>query len=131
MHIVLNDYPMKNVEDPMEIISIIFSSISDLNYWSCEALEELYIGVFAMVARYCKEKAKTCFGTKKTKYARFANKDRNRFLPKSRGKMLSLIYEQILSSENLGRCHGFGFSNKSGDNMRGNAEMTRLTLEKK
>lgn len=112
-------------------MNIIFSSISDLNYWSYEALEESYIGVFAMVVKYCKEKAKICFGSKKTKYVRFANKDRNKFSPKSRDKMLSLIYEQILSSENLGRCHGFGFFNKLGDKIRGNAEMTRLTLEKK
>lgn len=125
--ISLNGFLIKNTEDPVQIVSTIFSSIEDLNYWSYEALEELYIGVFDIISKYCKEKQQILFGSKKTKYTRFISKNKYRFMPKSRDKMLAVIYDYILSSESLSRCAGFGFSNKFGDELDGNAEVLRLS----
>lgn len=121
---------MIKTEDPGEIVNTIFSSICDLNYWSYEALKELYVGVFDIVSKYCVEKRKTCFGSKKAKFTRFISRNKYRFLPGSREKMLLLIYEFILSSEGLGRSHGFGFSNKFGDSIKGNSEALRLTEDR-
>lgn len=129
MYITLNGHMIK-IEDPGEIVNTIFSSVCDLNYWSYEALKELYIGVFDIVSKYCVEKRKTCFGSKKTKFTRFISKNEYRFLPRNKEKMLLLIYEFILSSEGLGRSHGFGFSNKFGDKIQGNSETSRLTKDK-
>ena len=126
MHIVLNGHSIENAKDPTEIACIIFSFISDLNYWSCESLRELYVGVFAIITKYCKEKIQTCsIGSEKRKYTKFINKKRH--LSTDRDKMLSVIYELVLSSENLNRIHGFGFSNKFGDSISGDAEWARLT----
>jgi len=130
MHITLDGHTIKNVEDPVEIVNTIFSSICDLNYWSYEALKELYVGVFDIVSKYCVEKRKECFGVKKTKFTRFIDRNKYRFLPKDRGKMLAMIYEFILSSESMSRCSGFGFSNKFGDKISGNSEVLRLTKDK-
>lgn len=102
-----------------------------MNYWSYDALEKLYTGVFALIADYCKEKIKTCSSDKKRKCTKLINTDRMKYLPENREKMLVAIYEFILSSENLSRCHGFGFSNKFGDKIIGNSEWARLTTRKK
>jgi hypothetical protein len=112
---------------PGEFVSAILSSVPDLQFWSYEALKELYVGTYDIVSEFCH-----VFGRiDKKKYSSFARfpgrvKARMQYIPDTQPEMLEHIYHAILSSEGLPLLKGFGVVNRQGDWMPGNPETKPL-----
>jgi len=107
--VCLNGYYFQSGVKPNEVLGGLFSSIPNLNYWSYEALKELYIEGIKMVSDVV---GKTN-GAQKLIF----------YLPFTREGMLRRIYETILASEKLSTLPGFGLSNSFGDKLKGNPEI--------
>lgn len=93
-----------------EILSAIFSSMPNLNYWSYDALKELYLGALQMTRE---------LGGRISKRMLY-------YLPKNQQKMLEKIYDIILRADGLSTLSGFGISNSFGDSLKGNPERQSL-----
>jgi len=116
----LNGLPIEN--DPRKLPAIILGAMPDLKFRSTEALQELYCGVTELSLEMAKLEQEDAKGGRRAVITRYINRDRNTKLPTEHEKLLEVLYEKILVSEGLGRLHGFGFSNRWGDKLRGNSE---------
>jgi len=81
--------------DPRKMVAEILRSIPCLEYWSDDALRKLYKGSFLLV------------------------RDHVHALEREGVKS---IFEEILSVEKLSVLHGYGLSNRFGDQLYGNPE---------
>lgn len=98
---------------PRQVLAMIFKSMVNLNLWSYDALKILYIESIKMVSEI--------FEGRQKKF-QFQAKALVSYGPKSRDKLLEMIYNIILGDEKLGLLRGFGFSNIFGDNLKGDPE---------
>jgi len=108
--------------EPKDIFQM-FTMFPHLDYWSKDALQELFIGAHEIGIEICR-------GEKGGKYTRFissAQKQIKTFRLMSekedREWVLSQIYNKVLQTEGLGTLPGFGFSNRYGDALPGNSEI--------
>jgi len=119
--------------DPKKMVAEIFHTFSsnegffDLKYWSYPALLELYLGVYELVKDYftdpiVRENLKT--KGQKAMVKRWITVRDKTFLhiPKSREGMFKRIFEDIFKGFGCGTLHGYGFSNRFGDQLTGNPE---------
>lgn len=122
----LNEQPIPG--DPNVVLPTILASIPDLQYWSTDAIQELYIGALHMAEIIAKEEKKTKKGATGSKLTRFINSIPNRlkFIPSDHAKILELAYSQILSFEGLSTLSGFGVTNHFGDYIAGNPEVKSI-----
>ena len=121
------DGKLISVNDKKEAIGACFALMDNINYWSYEALRDLYKGTmqyFSDIYNYDSLK-----GKEKAAATRFQKYITNsiRYIPKDRNKLIALIYETILSCEKMGRLRRFGIGNQFGDSLKGNAEVTRIS----
>jgi hypothetical protein len=96
--------------DPNKLLGIIFSSINDINYWSTEAIENFIIGTYEQLKIFAASRKEEIVKDKnarseKTRLTKFINHDI--IIPKSRDKLISFYYKQILVSEKKGLLTGF------------------------
>ena len=112
-------------EDPKNILEI-FTVFPDLQYWSKDALQKLFVGAFEIGIEMVE-------GTKGGKFTRFINDARKRIDNfhkivgnEDRDWVLARIYNEVLRVEGLSTLHGFGFSNQYGDWIPGNSEIQSL-----
>lgn len=122
---------------PNEILSNAFLNISDFEYWSYDALKNLYIGMYEMTTEWCLQ----CLnddnrlkGPTRAKFTRFVNKSKKivDHIPVNRTDLLKLIYETILRAEKKSLLPGFKFAFKVGKNkvlIDGNPEKQTLYSE--
>ena len=115
--------------NPSELLSTILCSIPNLSLWSYESMRDLYTGVIELTIEYCKHEREFLTGPARGKFTRAINKFKNklRFIPKDRNKMLFALYDTILSGEGFSRLRGYGISNQFGDKLRGNPEAQRIS----
>jgi len=127
------DGRLVSVNDKKEAISACFASMDNLNYWSYDALKDLYKGTMKFFADNYDQDYASMKGKDKAAFTRFKNWVDNtlQYLPKDRDKLLALIYDTILAGEKLRRLFGFGFSNIFGDHLPGNSETKRVSKENK
>jgi len=98
--------------DPNKLLSVIFSSIQDIKWWSTEAITEFISGTVEQLKIYASErkkeleKDKNASRSEKTRLTRFINRDI--IIPKSREKLINFYYKLILSGEKKGLLPGFG-----------------------
>ena len=92
------------VTEPQQIIPLILSTISDLQYWSYESLRNLYIGLIDLLAEFCQYRIVETTGATRGKYTRLRNSfwKALKFTPNNREKMIVKLYDMILSGEGLG-----------------------------
>lgn len=126
------EHPIR-IRDPKEIIPLVLQSIGNLSLWSYDSLKYLYIGLLEMVSDYCDQEKSLTNGKEKAKYTRMKNRSNRalQFTPKNRITLLVKLYDMVLSAEGMGRLHGYGFTNRFGDQMSGNPEVHRTTIEQK
>ncbi|KKN67691.1 hypothetical protein LCGC14_0458350 [marine sediment metagenome] len=120
------------INNPSQIMLAIFSSISNLEYWSQECLKKLYLGIIEMVCEYCGLKVDDLNpGESKRMYNHFVKRQskNSRWMPNTQEGMVRKIYETILSGEGMGLNRGHGFGNKFGDNIKGNSDLQRLSKD--
>ena len=117
---------------PKEIIPLVLQAITNLPLWSYEALKDLHIGLQYMLIDLCGGQRENKSGSEKATYTRLTTKARKtiRYTPNDRDVLLRLLYDLILEAEGMGRLHGYGMTNKFGDNIRGNPEHNRMTIPK-
>jgi len=112
-------------ESPKVVLAAIFTIPRDLKYWSLDGLQKFYISSHEMVRELCEERK---LDRKKYKnsgqFTRFISISliRIKTLPENRKGVLSRIFNEILQADQLSHLTGFGFSNKFGDDLRGNPE---------
>jgi hypothetical protein len=98
--------------DPNKLLSIILSSIKDINYWSTECIYDFVEGTYEQLKIYATSrreeisKDKNTPKSEKSRLTRFINNDT--MIPKSRDKLIQFYYKQILLSEGKGLLPGFG-----------------------
>lgn len=122
----LNGNPISG--DPNLVLPTVLESIPDLQYWSAEALQKLYIGALELAIIMAKEEKKCKKGSAASKLTRFINSVPNRLklLPRDRNRLIELAYSAILSSEGLSTLTGFGMGNKFGDYIAKNPELQTI-----
>lgn len=122
-NLVINGYHLLPVKDPKVLESLILSCITDLKYWSPDALFELRDGLTRDISTFVRIMASEKKGSEKGVLTRFANSllESLNYTP-SPEKILAYLYERILISDSLGTLRKFGFSNEYGDHVRGNPE---------
>jgi len=109
--------------DPCKLPAIVLEALPDLKFRSTEALQELYRVVTELSLEMAKVEREDKKGGERAALTRYINRnEKNTKLPNSRRRLLEAFYEKILVAEGLGRLHGFGFSNRWGDKLRGNSE---------
>ncbi len=115
------------INNPSQIMIAIFSSISNLEYWSYEALKDFYSGVVEMVSEYCDMKVNDLNkGESKRGYNSFIKKQAKslRWMPNTQEGMVKKIYETVLSGEGMGLNRGHGFLN-----LKGNSDIQRASKD--
>lgn len=107
------------IEDrPQEIMANALSLFHEqITYMSKEALMDLLYGLNDLVIQHLEYQGKSA---KKYKNAKEAIKQFNE--TKSRDNVMKTVYNEYLRLNGLGLLPGFGFSNKFGDVLKGNAE---------
>ncbi len=123
----INSVPV--CEEYKDVPGAIISMFSDLQYWSSDALKILQEGALEMAIELAqadhegledpakKAKCTRFISTTKGRLTRIRNNPRN-----ERGMLLNQLYDEILATEGHARLRGFGFGNKFGDKLKGNAE---------
>jgi len=113
-------------EDPKLITHALFTLFPDINYWSKDALDKLYIEVFTIGVEAANELERRGY----TRFVKDAKKRIKLFKDTTgehtRSWSLQRIYEEILRVENLNTLPHFGFANKFGDPIWGNSERQSL-----
>ena len=125
----LNGIPIP--PNPNRILPTVIESISDLRYWSADALKELFLGTLEIGLELAKEEKKCRKGPQGAQLTRFINSAPNKikFLPSEHISLLRVCYSAILASEGLSPLNGFGMGNKWGDSIKGNPEIQSLRKE--
>ena len=115
--------------EPKQVLAKVFEMFEDLQWWSADALRELYKGVVQEVTEYCRLSRQNATKGTKAKYSRFAVISHRllKFIPRDRERLLEKIYEHILAGDDLGRLRNYGFGNKFGDSIKGNSEYERIS----
>jgi hypothetical protein len=119
--------------NPGRVLPTVIEFISDLPYWSEEALKELFLGVLEMAIALAKEEKKCRKGAEGAQLTRFINSAPNKikFIPSQHLSLLRMCYSAILASEGMGTLPGFRMSNKWGDNLTGNPEIESIRRKQK
>jgi hypothetical protein len=121
--------------DPKELLYICFSSISDISFWSADAIKDFINGTFLSIIEYGKEIKKEMVlrnspvagdvSKKFTYFHSWCSRSSKR-IPSDRDKLVRFVYDMILHCEGHGTLTGFGMSNKHKDKVPGNPERTTI-----
>jgi hypothetical protein len=109
----LGDVPIPET-NPKKLFAIVLSSISDITFWSTEAIIEFVSGTFECIKDYAVER-RSCLdkgkhnSKERTMLTKFIKSDIK--IPKNRDKLLVWYYQKILSLEGKGLLVGFGMEN--------------------
>lgn len=118
---------------PSDFESWVISLIPDLKYWSQESLVELKRGLLEETISFISDVKKD--GTintpsekaRLTKLANVSYKSLKQLDPTIlRDVLLKHLYDKALANDGHQPLRGFGFSNRFGDRIRGNAERSHI-----
>jgi len=104
--------------DPRKMVAEILRSIPCLEYWSDDALRKLYKGAFLLVRDHIHALEREGIKVKKSSFSRRMGQVLRSRVPQP----IRSIFEEILSVEKLSVLHGYGLSNRFGDQLYGNPE---------
>lgn len=112
------------IDDTPKVIEASVLSLfeHDIQYRSKDSLLDILNGMKDVVIEHLEAQGKKAEKYKQEKW--FIN---NRIARKSREQIVEYIYNQILRLEGLCNLSGFGFTNKYGDQLKGDAEKVSIT----
>jgi len=116
--------------NPRKLPATVLEMLPDFKFWSVEALQELYHGIIELSLEMAKQERRDRKGGERATITRCINQiNQSKYkIPNNRGKLLEALYEKILVAKGCGRLHGFGFTNKWGDALKGNSEYEFITI---
>jgi len=116
--------------NPRKLPAVVLEMLPDFKFWSVEALQELYYGIMELSLEMAKQERRDRKGGERATITRYINQiNRSKYkIPSNRGKLLKALYEKILIAKGCGRLHGFGFTTKWGDALKGNSEYEFITI---
>ena len=123
--VIVNNHVYKDeVENPNELLASIFSTIPGLEYWSRDALKELYIGALELCKEYIEQFKEEHSNPFQKKVPAFKKRMllALRYFPLGRKDALTKIWDTILVRDKLGLLRNYGYSNNFGDRVSGDPE---------
>jgi len=115
---------------PQTIVGRLLATVPDLEYRSFEAMKDLFCGILDLSIEMALIEKKTVKGAAQGALTRHitATKKQMKYIPQTRERLLTTLFDKILQCEGLGSLVGFTFSNKFGDTIKGNAERESIMV---
>ena len=115
---------------PQTIAGQLLATVPDLEFRSVEAMKELFTGLLDLSIEMALIERETVKGTAQGALTRYitATRKQKAHIPANRERLLVTLFDKILHCEGLGLLVGFGFGNKFGDTIKGNAERESIRI---
>lgn len=131
IRVLINNQEIKGITNVNEVYSLILQLVGVDSPAPLQTLKEHIQMVFDLVDDFCTLSREGAKGARKASFTRMKTKIANGriYWSKIRDRKIFMrrYYDLVLSIEKLGTLPGFGFTNRFGDKVRGNAERLSIT----
>ena len=128
---IINKQEIKGITNVNEFYSLVLQMVEVNSLSTLQTLKEHIQTVFDLVDDFCTLSRESAKGAKKASFTRTKTRIANnrRYWNRIRDRKIFMrrYYDLVLSVEKLGTLPGFGFRNRFGDQIMGNAEKVSNT----